>query len=760
MPFIHPAIFWAGLGAASAPIIIHLLNRRRFKIRDWAAMQFLLDSIRKNRRRLRIEELLLLLIRTLAVLLLGLALARFTGCGMTNVLPSAEGSQTIVYVLDDSYSMGQKAGTAPIFETARQDLVEQIQNVPKTDKIAIVLASQPRKPFFELQFNADPEALGDRVKGLKPSTRRADLAESLERARAICRTSDAATKRVYLLSDFRKVDLTPREKMTALKQQFGALAGDNIDLVTLDYGREAKNNLTVAGLEMLNRFAVAKMPFRVKVLVRNNGPRTAENIELRVRGTIGAGEKEMEFTLPVQNIDRIAPRESRAVEVKVLPEVSGPAVVTAELPADDLHADNTASLAVRVRPAIRVLLVDGRPNVVEKKAETFYLRTAIDPYDDKRYGTSTEVLAVENLASARFSEYDMVVLADVPEFPLQMGSGDGTRYAMLAELEDYIRNGGGLMIFVGDQMNPTFYGEDGAFYAGGSGLLPYPLGPRRTAMEGEFFRIDPRSIAPDSIMGVFAGERAALTQLVRFKHFAPAQEMAAAPKAADIKPPRVIARYTDGENSPLAITRRYGEGSVVLLTTTAHARWTDWPKDRIGTYVNMLFNVLRNHSRAHEQSLTAKVTESIVHPISNEMLDATATLETPLFPEADLVSLRPKTEQNPTTGIMQNLLEYQRADIAGVYTISLKTPAGDKQHVYYARNVDPEEGDLAPGKENDLIAALGTRDFQYKDRAEQSGTSIVTAEIDKEYWMWALAAAALLLGLETWLGQKFGHYSA
>ena len=63
MPFIHAPIFWLGLGCVSLPIIIHLLNRKRFRIRPWAAMQFLLDSVRKNRRRLRIEEMILLLLK-------------------------------------------------------------------------------------------------------------------------------------------------------------------------------------------------------------------------------------------------------------------------------------------------------------------------------------------------------------------------------------------------------------------------------------------------------------------------------------------------------------------------------------------------------------------------------------------------------------------------------------------------------------------------------------------------------------------------
>ena len=54
-------------GAASLPIIIHLLNRKRFRVVTWAAMRFLLAAQRKNTRRMRLEQLILLAVRTLLV---------------------------------------------------------------------------------------------------------------------------------------------------------------------------------------------------------------------------------------------------------------------------------------------------------------------------------------------------------------------------------------------------------------------------------------------------------------------------------------------------------------------------------------------------------------------------------------------------------------------------------------------------------------------------------------------------------------------
>ena len=69
------AVFGALAGAVAVPIIIHLLNRRRYRIVVWAAMRFLLAAERKNAKKMRIEQLLLLAVRTALVLLLVLAMA-------------------------------------------------------------------------------------------------------------------------------------------------------------------------------------------------------------------------------------------------------------------------------------------------------------------------------------------------------------------------------------------------------------------------------------------------------------------------------------------------------------------------------------------------------------------------------------------------------------------------------------------------------------------------------------------------------------
>jgi hypothetical protein len=105
-----------GGAAVAIPVVIHLFNRRRFKVVTWAAMRFLLAAQQETRRRVRIEQLILLLVRTAIVLFIVLAMASATDWAEAmwqGLFPGAAGynggrsgrTHTII-VLDGSLSMG------------------------------------------------------------------------------------------------------------------------------------------------------------------------------------------------------------------------------------------------------------------------------------------------------------------------------------------------------------------------------------------------------------------------------------------------------------------------------------------------------------------------------------------------------------------------------------------------------------------------------------------------------------------------------
>ncbi|MFC1497648.1 BatA domain-containing protein [Verrucomicrobiota bacterium] len=103
MTFLQPALLW-GLPAVLLPVLIHLLNRLRYRSVKWAAMIFLISATRSSIKRAQLRHYLILLFRTLAVLLLILALSRpLIGGWLGMTLAGAP--DTVIILLDRSASM-------------------------------------------------------------------------------------------------------------------------------------------------------------------------------------------------------------------------------------------------------------------------------------------------------------------------------------------------------------------------------------------------------------------------------------------------------------------------------------------------------------------------------------------------------------------------------------------------------------------------------------------------------------------------------
>jgi hypothetical protein len=760
MPFAHPILFAAGATAASIPIIIHLLNRRRFRVREWAAMRFLLDSLRKNRRRLRIEELILLALRTLVILLLAAALARFSGCsdaqGLSDMLGSSE---TVIYVMDDSLSSGQRAGDATVFARATTDLAEQIRQ-RTGGKIAVLRTSERSDEPAMLELSpatsVDREGVARSILALKPSDQRTQLAKALERASKMFE-GDHDAKRLVVMTDLRQVDLT-EEAASEIRRNFEALRDQDVRLVVMDYGRETTGNLTIESIEMMDRFALVRKPLNVAVTVRNNGPLQMRNVELSIVARIQTGEQIREVTLPSVQVPAVDPGATGRAVFRYVPETEGSVVLTAQLPADQLIGDNERHLAINVRQALRVLLVDGRYDAQRPEdRESYQVRWRLDPTDDAYYGFTTEVIAPRSLPAMRLNDFDMVVLMDVPEFPREYVAGTETQpsrsYPSLEALERYVAEGGGLAIFTGDQVSPGFY--NGPLFDNGNGLLPYRLG----SPEGQpdkrnmFVRLDTTSLASNDMLWIFQDDGRGLAGSIRFYAFTPADELSAA-TASDprLKPPVVLARFADPKNSPAIVTRQFGKGRVVAFFTTASDRWHDWPSDPSGSMSAVLLDMVPYAARPVDQRLSGALGQPLVYDLPRSLSDASAVIKAPSYPASEMVSLPLQRRGNST------LVEYADPREAGVWELTLTTPADEVSHVLLARNIDPLEGQLIPAGRQGLEAVAKDIDLTYIDKADR-GDVDANAAGQTQYWAWLLAAVLTLLAAETFLAQRFGHYS-
>lgn len=125
MTFLSPFLLWF-LAAASLPVLIHLLNKRRHKTIPWAAMQFLLKATRESRGKKKLRHIIILTARALGIAALACAAARPFVSGFLGWGGQVD---TVVLVLDRSASMELRAGNG--LPPRRQQVLEKVRDAMK-----------------------------------------------------------------------------------------------------------------------------------------------------------------------------------------------------------------------------------------------------------------------------------------------------------------------------------------------------------------------------------------------------------------------------------------------------------------------------------------------------------------------------------------------------------------------------------------------------------------------------------------------------
>ena len=209
-----------GLGAAAVPVVIHLLNRRKFKEVSWAAMQFLLAAVRKNRRRMRVEQWLLLAIRTLVVILVVTAMAKPFLEAFGAVITGRRTHR--VLVIDNSLSMGYTSAESSRFDQAKSLAGQLVKDSRSGDALSVILMGTPLKVVIgEPSYN-----LGEvrkEIEELSLSHGGTDLAATFEAVNRVLAASTIAQKEVVFITDLQAASWRPRAESAETRKRLMAL---------------------------------------------------------------------------------------------------------------------------------------------------------------------------------------------------------------------------------------------------------------------------------------------------------------------------------------------------------------------------------------------------------------------------------------------------------------------------------------------------------------------------------------------------------
>lgn len=781
-------LMWAGVAAVSIPIIIHLLNKRKFKIVDWAAMEFLLDADKKNRRRVRLENLILLLLRCLAVLLIGFLLARpFIPTSMTAGILNAMQYERIV-IVDDSLSMQARVGNESAWDQARlrlARLTEALANDQSDNTLTLILSSQPDQP----QFNAtalNKKSIGEineTIDKLEVSDKAANLDGALKQLQdRLSGEKGNVSRVVYVITDLRQRDWKEgsAEQESPLKTLVD-ISKVAANCYVVDAGDAEDRNLTVTEIRPEGTL-VAGVSSRFDVTVANQGSSEARDVRIK----FGAGD-----SLPLQEeIERLAPGEVQsrsfsftfsaeeedaqaALRATLPPRKVKVEVTTAKQGEDDrLPADSVAYYPARIVRGIPALIVDGDPSASFGKSESFYLKRSLTPTGPVPSGVVVDVVTESEMESLALDKYGVIFLCNVYRL------GDKT-VENIEKLRRWVEAGGGLVMMPGDQVDEAFYNDH--YYQDGKGLSPLKLENIKgdeTEMKWANLRVDQ---ANHEVLKIFAGQNNPFLDNVKtFRWWGSSVKKEQLGSLVSVP-----ARFNDVDDSPAFAEKPVGRGRVLATTIPADADWSNWSSDP--SYIISMQELVRYMSGDRGDKGLVRVGEPLRQALDLTQYELDAAIEGPKERKANIQAASGSEEEaaKPKTGVVEKgpvetpatgkasadktatdakgedaqqktvwQLEYKDTDLVGFYEMKLNRREGGIEPVLFAANVDPTEGNLRRVDTDTMKKEIGDANIHLVKFDE--AISVAGGGAQTEIWWYLIWAVVGILCCEQVLGWYFG----
>jgi len=731
---------WLALGAlgGAIPVIIHLLNRRRFRVVRWAAMEFLLASLRKNYRRVRMENLLLLILRVLIIMLMAVALARpLVGeSGLLGALGTE--SRHVVLVLDDSLSMHYREGRVSSFERARDIAGRILGALHKGDVVSLLAMSDVTRPLIK-EASLDIELARREVRRLKPGWGGTGLREALVQAAELVASTHKPRKDVFILTDLqagawgRKSDAPGAELRSALDR-----IREEAKVFVVDVGADRPDNLAVTRLAPRFKVVGTGSATEFDVEVVNFGRTTVSGVQVQFLVD--------KFSQDTKTLDLLAGKAA-VVSFSHAFQKKGAHLVQVRIGDDRLKADNVRHLAVNVEDSVPVLLVNGETAQEIDENETYFLERALRPPTPdgapRPSHLAPTTITEFGLSGAVFEKYRLVVLANLASLAAENA---------VLRLEDYVRQGGALIVFLGDRVDAAFYNEQ--LFKGGRGLLPARLGPEVGSIGEDKKGINVELVKPVyPAFEFFQNEMALLlNKIVLFYRYVRLEP----PKQSDDV--RLIARFDGGD--PAILEKTFGRGKVVLFASTCDAEWNNFgPAGALPIAMQELASYLASGDLWQRNIVVRQAYRRTFTP---EELVVAVTIRPPGEASA-AEELRPYqvggsgTDGGPA-GLAATEIRFTKTETAGPYDIELVRQDGGKQPVeYFAVNSPADESDLRRLTVDAARQVIDGFDFTYATGAAQLELAVSESRASRDLSRSLLMAVLVMACIELILAQRFGR---
>ena len=655
------------LAAAAAPILIHLWMKRVRRETPWAAVRFLQAAIKRHSRRLRLQEWILLAIRTAIILLVVLAASKPVLEQLGGLVGAGVRTHHVL-VIDASLSMRyQSESHGVILGRAKRLATDYVSQCRSGDSFSLLVMSDPPAALIQSP-TTDAASIRNAIARVEPTESTGSVLEALKQASRVLEAADQSVTKtdraeVVVFSDMTvgswKSLVKDAGKLTGEIGQTVKHIAEQAEVIAIDVGEPDAQNLVAAALKVTSGAPTLKQPVQLRGAIRFHGPAIARPqavaVELMV-DEVAVASRQLALT----------PNQSQVVDFRHVFRRPGWRRVALRLPGDGLAIDNQRLASIEVRPYINVLCIEG------KRRAARYVADALNPTASSGAPIQVRVVSDTELMTIDFTKFDAVIACNVAEFESRVAS----------RLTEYVRGGGGLTVFLGDRVRGERYNE--ALTGAGHDKSPFRFvaqvteQPLLPVVLGELVGQTVSGVDPldyqHPIVAPFRGrERAGLltTPVERYVR------LSARPNTARIE--TVIATHS---GDPLMMAASVGSGRIVVVATAASLAsidpttgrpWTAmpaWP-----SFVPIVRETLRwvTASQQDQASLLVGAT----------LRGSTGSPEEIIRPD--------KVAENVVTSVTDFSWSYDRTENAGFY--AAKPSSGAIQELF-AVNIDTIESNL------------------------------------------------------------------
>ena len=414
LSFSSPAMLH-GLWAALLPLAIHLFNRRRAVTVAFSNVA-LLQTLQQDRmRRVRLKQVLVLILRTLVILFLVLAFARPTLKGLEGK-GSVRTSASLL--LDRSLSMSYRVPEGTLFDRARNRAKEVLHLFDAEDDVHLFQVDDRVEEIGP----GRPDRLAARLEVMRYTHRGTDFRPALEAALARASQTEIPNRELYVVSDF------ARNGWSEVPDTL--FKGRDITVFCIPVRPSELNNMGIRRASPVEGILAAGSASTLRVSLRDyGGPvRLRAPVQIYLDGRrIG------------QQVIRTEAGTSPRLHFRFVPERGGQVPLRVELGDDDLVADNVYTSVLNIPERVRVLLV------AETEDESYFVSRALAAAS--RRAVSVRSVRPDELNADLLQQTDAALLFNVSRLPV----------GALKVLKYRVQSGMGLMISLGDRVDFRFY---------------------------------------------------------------------------------------------------------------------------------------------------------------------------------------------------------------------------------------------------------------------------------------------------------------